>query len=404
MLKASGRKDKSSAQKKQTSAYVNIEEEEKNALKQDTMFIMDLGDGITVVKLLSSKALSKEAEYMHLSIYGHDRVENGSKQVYSIRDKDGLPHVTIEVKAGEVIDCKGKYNRSISKNIYLPYVQKFVIEQKINPSQLMGKMNLCVDKHGNFYDIDNIPEKTEFDYLNVSGRTFGELPASLFTCKVNKEFHCSTNRVCRDTQGRIHDFFNLPEGIEFNHLDVSRLDITEFPAALATCTVKGDFSCYHNKITSFKNSPEVKGRIIAFHNKYLNSLAGMKEGVKEVDLSYCPSLPAITGIPEGVEDVGVDKCPLLPSIKDLPQSVKFLSCDDCTFTSLEGISPRIKKIYCSKAIKVIPDFVPYEAMVHFDKKDFELGKARWRVKHNLATTKDKTRVFIADRGQKTYTR
>ena len=370
--------DKAPAQEAQTSAYVNIEKEEKKALEKGTKFIMDLGDGITVVKILTPKALVKESEYMYHSMGegGYDKdLRNGSVQIYSLRDKDGLPHVTIEVRAGEIIRCEGKDGEDIAFSEYLPYVQKFVKEQKLDPKHYVAAIGLC-----------------------------------------------------KDTSGNIHDLCNIPAGTEFENLDISNLIITKFPPSWATCLVKKDFNCSFTHIDSFENCPEVRGRIITNNCYRLTSLKGIKEGVKEVICYDCTSLPSLVGLPGKVlEKVDCNHCQSIPDLEGCDsEALKEVDCSYCgSLFSLEGLhSNALECVDCECSIKIylIPDHISYDAIQGMSYENIMLYKRLWRMEdrsrkrkqrreqkkairqEKIKEIKGKLKDFFTDKLQKTNTR
>ena len=99
-------------------AKKQISEEGKVALAEGTEFIMNLGNGFSVVRLLTAESLDKESDYMGHCVGkgGYDRgIISGSIRIYSIRDAKGEPHATIEVKNSDIIQCKGKGNKPVVK-------------------------------------------------------------------------------------------------------------------------------------------------------------------------------------------------------------------------------------------------------------------------------------------------
>jgi len=219
-----------------------IRAEKKQSLEQDTKLVMDLGDGFKAVLLMTEEALDKESEYMgHCVGKGdYDRyIKTGKASIYSIRDKDGNPHATLEVKNNEISECTGKFNNRIVDK-YIPYVKKFVLTQGIIPGYYDKGLGLCTDIHGNVYDINHIPAET----------------------------------VLKD-------------------LDFSRMEITEFPD-LSSCVVKRNFICFGCKfLISLKGCPKEVEKIICSNCPSLISLEGCPKDVKEIDCFGCGNLKYI---------------------------------------------------------------------------------------------------------------
>jgi PcfJ-like protein len=86
--------------------------------KKDTEIILDFKDGFKIVKLIGKNAYEREGHLMRhcvASYYGND------KEIYSLRDKDNMPHCTMEKNQ----QIKGKGNGNIHPN-YIGYVVKFL--------------------------------------------------------------------------------------------------------------------------------------------------------------------------------------------------------------------------------------------------------------------------------------
>jgi hypothetical protein len=77
--------------------------------------VMTFPNGYSVVDLIGSKALRKEGEKMGHCVGGDNycrAVEAGSAKIFSLRDRDGQPHATVElgVARNQVQQIKGKRN------------------------------------------------------------------------------------------------------------------------------------------------------------------------------------------------------------------------------------------------------------------------------------------------------
>ena len=112
-----------------------------------TVLYKDYGDGMKWVEVgkgadreVNDAALKAEGDVMGHCVGGYcEMVHEGQSRIYSLRDKEGMSHVTVEVsprsrgvhtpadvEPGEdIVQIKGKQNRApVAK--YLPYVQDFV--------------------------------------------------------------------------------------------------------------------------------------------------------------------------------------------------------------------------------------------------------------------------------------
>ena len=230
-----------------------IKEEERQALEQGTEVIMDLGDGFKAVRLLTPEALDKESDYMGHCVGqgGYDRLVSGDRiWIVSIRDKDGEPHATLEIRAEDktIKQCKGKADKPVVAR-YVPYVQKFVTEQKLDFAHDLQYMGLC-----------------------------------------------------KDINGKIHSIYNIPEGTVFDNLDLSGMDFTELPD-LSKCTIKGKLDLRNcSNLTSLKGLPEGLRELNCSSCKSLRSLEGCPESVEEIDLSECDSI-SLEGCPKGIKEI-----------------------------------------------------------------------------------------------------
>ena len=123
-----------------------------------TQFIMDLPNGMRAYQLMTPQALDFESEYMGHCVGrgGYDKdVTNGSVKIYSIRDNNGEPHATLEVRGQNVFQCKGKGNKTPVQR-YIPAVQHFVEAQKLEIKHDMKNIGL-IKQDGKYYSIYDLP-------------------------------------------------------------------------------------------------------------------------------------------------------------------------------------------------------------------------------------------------------
>jgi hypothetical protein len=75
--------------------------------------IMVLPDDYRWVRIKSEAALMREGRLMHHCVGSYYRsIANGSSQIYSLRDEENEPHVTVEARGRSVSQIKGKQNRA----------------------------------------------------------------------------------------------------------------------------------------------------------------------------------------------------------------------------------------------------------------------------------------------------
>ena len=93
-------------------------------MPEDTEVIKDFGDGFKIVRLVGENAYKREGFLMRhcvSSYYG------GNAEIYSLRDKDNMPHATMEKDQ----QIKGKGNGSINPK-YVGYIVAFLEEVGMN--------------------------------------------------------------------------------------------------------------------------------------------------------------------------------------------------------------------------------------------------------------------------------
>jgi len=325
-------------------AHEKYEHNIKSEEKQDVKSVMELGDGFTAVRLFTEYALDEESKYMRHCVgdgdYDKD-VENGRIQIYSIRDKEGMPHATIEVKDNKIIECKGKTNRAIVRK-YIPYVRKFVQEQTFELAHDFKNMGFCKDIKGNLYDIYNIPEGTVFEELDLSRMDFTELPKVLSTCMV-KRLNISGCTYW-------NSFKNFPKGLEY-------------------------LDCRYTGITSLKGCPE---------------------GLKNLDCS-CTKIASLEGYPNSVEDINCSSTSIT-SLKGCSKNVIHVDCSGCTdLESLEGCSKGVKSVFCygCSNLKYIPAYIPSSAILGLSASKIAICKLNWLIKNKEAVLKDKLGIITS---------
>lgn len=312
-----------------------------------TKKVMNLSDGMEVVQLTTPEALDYETECMgHCAGKGgYDKeVVDGAIKIYSLRDADGLPHATFEVRVNnetqkeEVHQCKGKGdNIPVAK--YLPYVQEFVKKK----------------------DFDIVRDAVKIGLIQQDGKYY--------------------------------DLWNLPKGFVIKgDLNLSNLGLTELPD-LSDVTVEGYFSCSNNNITSLKNSPKkVNGGFYCYNNN-LTSLDGVPQEINGDFHCWSNELTSLEGGPQTVH--GDMNCSgnQLTSLKGAPQKVDGeFKCLANMLTSLRYI-PVCKSVYSDINTKYVPhthfgDIITYkdlEASPHFqeENKDILLKRKRSEIKNKI---------------------
>ena len=257
---------------------------------EGTKPIMELADGMYIVQLTTPEALDFESEYMgHCvgkGIYDEE-IKDKTVKIYSLRDENGEPHATFEVRGKSIEQCKGKQDKApVAK--YRPYIQEFVRAKKL-------------DVNG---DIKNI---------------------GLIKCV-----------------GEYYDLYNLPKDKKLvlnSDLDLSDMGLTELPD-LSNLIVKGSFDCRKNKLSDLIGSPlQVLKEYDCSENR-LTTLKGLSVGIRSLFCS-CNQLTSLDYAPEVIKDLRCDRN-LLKDFSGAPRRINgSLMADLNPFISFAGFPDKI---------------------------------------------------------------
>jgi hypothetical protein len=203
----------------------------------------DLGDGWSLVKLLSKAALERESKAMQHCI-GHGAydhyLDNEDALLLSLRDPYGKAHGTIEIVDGRLVQFQGKQNRPPIE-AYVSKVVPYLSARKIH----CERGNLVTDIHGVVYSMANLPE-----VLEVSGSVYFE-NTSKTPLALPREIRC-------DGSLRIHGnaFSNVPERISCADLRVSDAALAALPTYMA---ISGDIDLNGSQIATIPDNLWVRG-------------------------------------------------------------------------------------------------------------------------------------------------
>ena len=124
-------------------------------------------------------------------------------------------------------------------------------------------------------------------------------------------------------------------------IKITYKNIKEFPSFIQFGTVKGNFDCKHNNLTSLKGVPrEVKGDFDCACND-LTSLEGAPEKVgRSFDCAH-NYLTSLKGAPDKIKGYFDCTSNNIEDLKGAPKVVSgYFSCNDNNLTSLKG-SPKV---------------------------------------------------------------
>ena len=299
-----------------------------------TEFVMDLPNGMAAYQLTTPEALDFESEYMgHCVGKGsYDRgVKKGTIHIYSIRDKNGEPHVTFEVHGNDIYQCKGKGNKAPVEK-YRPAVHEFVRQKQFNIKGDFIKIGLW-HQDGEYYDIFNLPKGFVIKgNLKLSDRDMTELP-DLSAVTVTGNFDCSYTQIT--------SLKGAPQKVGGN-FDCSYTQITSLEGAPQQ--VGRDFACHHTPITSLEGAPQKVGRNFDCRETRITSLEGVPQ---EVGGNFDCSCTPIISLEGGPQKVGRNfdcRETRITSLKGAPQLVLGnFNCANTPITSLKGAPQKVEK-------------------------------------------------------------
>jgi hypothetical protein len=136
---------------------------QKNADREEDLYgvnlVMVLPEGYRWVKVLSESALRREGSLMQHCVGGYYRsVEQGSSKIYSLRDEDNEPHVTVESRGSKVAQIKGKQNRPPVEK-YHPMVRDLLNRLQLDTEGCYDARHCGFVKYkGQFYFLKDLPD------------------------------------------------------------------------------------------------------------------------------------------------------------------------------------------------------------------------------------------------------
>jgi len=283
-----------------------------------THSVMKWDNGMEIVQLTTPKALDYESEYMgHCVGKGeYDAgVKNGNIEIYSLRDADGIPHATFEVRKNkdtdkeEIHQCKGKGNKAPVAR-YRSYVQEFV----------------------NAKDLDIIGDQKNIGLVK------------LYDTKTKKSKYYDICKSC-----------NLPKDREYvikGDLDLSRMNLTELPD-LSNVIIEGSFSCAGNQLTTLKGAPKKVGGNFVCSDNELFSLEGATQEIGRDFICSYNQLTTLKGAPKKVGGSFLCNDNQLTSLNFAPKEISggFLCRGNENINSLWGI-PKCQNIRCDLGLAI----------------------------------------------------
>ena len=117
--------------KKGTGKFYEPYERDEEGNLIDRRIVKIYPDGWKMVKVISENDLEVEHQLMHHCVNTYDyKVRNGISKIYSLRDQNNKPHVTIEVSSdGTVKQIKGYNNAKVEDEELVKKIKEFFDEE-----------------------------------------------------------------------------------------------------------------------------------------------------------------------------------------------------------------------------------------------------------------------------------
>ena len=204
-----------------------IKENNLRISEKGTYKIMNCGPDYYVVQLFTPEALDFEGSMLNHCAgdgYYDNQVHKENVQIYSIRDYRGVPHLTLEVNDGKIVQCYGYKNRVPCDIKLRKALRALMREEKLD-----------------------IPDANGWNKLIAYIKQDGVL----------------------------YDVFDLPKNfVSYGTIDLSAMDLDKLPD-MSTVTINGDFICPCNKLSTADGAPYSVSGHCKFNSNPLNSLHGM---------------------------------------------------------------------------------------------------------------------------------
>lgn len=343
-----------------------------------TKFIMDLPNRMKAYQLITPEALDYESEYMgHCVGQGaYDKgVSDGSIQIYSIRDSDGEPHATLEVRGKDVYQCKGKGNKTPVQR-YIPAVQHFVDSQKFEIKHDMKNIGL-IKQDGKYYSVYDLPDGFVVnDDLDLSGMDLTGVNLNIIVTGILDLRRCINLPPVLD--------FSRTKEVNLSYTDLSDVQEIKWPSEkiyLSECKNLPqvlDFS--HAKEVDLRNADLSGVREIKCPNEFIN-LKDCKNLRQVLDFSktYGASLENLD-----FSTLRIIKLPMsyidLNGCKNLPSTLDFSMLEKVNLSHLDlsdvhGIKHPSKWIVLLST-KNLPHFLDFSKTEEVDLRNADLYGVR----------------------------
>jgi len=315
------------------------------------------------VKVFGKNSLNREGNLMNHCVGSYyNKVSKGDTIIFSLRDSNNRPHVTIELTNNRIEQIKGKNNEPALK--YIKYIVDFLEEEyvsfrSINNNEL--KQYCLIDSDYGLIDLNNLPKNAKLHSLNLELKDYkltNDLPEGLTIGSLDLRFSNITklpkNLTVRTLDIQYSKIEELPEGLTVRRhilLDKERilklgdnitinsnlkLDESRITSLPKNLKVKGTLDLRYTKISEIPDGTEV-GMDLLLDNSYISKLPDNLKIKGTLSIYGCTNLTRLPkGLHAGMLSISKTKITELPedlivdttlfmrntSIKNIPKNLK----------------------------------------------------------------------------------
>lgn len=182
-------------------ARQNIEKERNKKQSMNQAYkVMDCENGYYFVLLYGRDALKFEGKHMHHCLqndYWANAIKKPEQELYSLRDANGEPHLTLEIENNQVLQCQGRTHTDPNP-ILRKMVREFIAKNhfEIPDVNTWNKHIAYIKQDGVLYDVFNLPKNFVVTKGNIDLCAMGldKLP-DMSSVIVNTSYNCANNNL-----------------------------------------------------------------------------------------------------------------------------------------------------------------------------------------------------------------
>ena len=180
-------------------ARQNIDKERNKKQSMNQAYkVMDCENGYYFVLLYD--ALQFEGKHMNHCVkndYWANAIKKPEQELYSLRDANGEPHLTLEILNNQVVQCQGRSHTApnpILRKMVREFIEKNQFE--IPDVNTWNKHIAYIKQDGVLYDVFNLPENFVVTQCNIDLCDMGldKLP-DMSTVTVVYGYNCANNNI-----------------------------------------------------------------------------------------------------------------------------------------------------------------------------------------------------------------